>query len=109
MEAGKLGSSRPTIFSELLDPEKNYGKPIPSTMELKDEVHSLLAAAADTTGNAMITAAYHVISDQNTYQKAKAELIEAFPNSSSALDFVTLEKLAYLVSDSAVLQYIKSF
>ncbi|OCK89514.1 benzoate 4-monooxygenase cytochrome P450 [Cenococcum geophilum 1.58] len=96
MEAGKLGSSRPTIFSELLDPEKNYGKPIPSTMELKDEVHSLLAAAADTTGNAMITAAYHVISDWNTYQKVKAELIEAFPSSSSALDFVTLEKLAYL-------------
>ena len=108
MEAGKLGSSRPTIFSELLDPEKNYGKPIPPTMELKDEVHSLLAAAADTTGNAMITAAYHVISDRIIYQKVKAELIEAFPNS-SALDFVTLEKLAYLVSDSAVLQYIKSF
>jgi cytochrome P450 len=109
METGKLGSSEPTIFSELLDPEKNCGKPIPSTMELKDEVHSLLAAAADTTGNAMITAAYHVISDRNTYQKVKAELIEAFPNPSSALDFVTLEKLAYLVSDSAVLQYIKPF
>jgi len=39
MDAGKLGSSEPTIFSELLDPEKNYRKPIP-TMEIKDEVHS---------------------------------------------------------------------
>ncbi|KAF1985483.1 cytochrome P450 [Aulographum hederae CBS 113979] len=96
MKEGKLDTKRPTIFSELLDPEKQDGYPVPSTWDLKDEVYSVLAAAADTTGNAMTTAAYHILANKDIYAKARAELFEAFPDPEATLDFQTLEKLPYL-------------
>ncbi|KAJ9659114.1 hypothetical protein H2201_007516 [Coniosporium apollinis] len=98
MESGKLGTARPTIFSELLDPEKQDGWPMPSTMELKDDVYSLLVAAADTTGNAMTRAAFHVINDQQAYSKLRSELLAAFPDPRAKQDFVTLERLPYLTA-----------
>lgn len=98
MDAGTLDKSRPTIFSELLDPEKQYGLPYPSIFELKDDVFSILAAAADTTGNAMTVSCYKVLSDKNIYATLREELLSAFPDPNSELSFAKLEKLPYLVS-----------
>lgn len=100
MKAGKLDTSRPTIFSELLNPENHQGYPVPTTDELKDEVYSILAAAADTTGNAMTTAAYYVMANKDIYKRLRAELLETFPDPNARLDFVTLERLPYLVSST---------
>ncbi|KAI9710333.1 MAG: hypothetical protein M1820_002828 [Bogoriella megaspora] len=94
--AGKIGDSRPTIFSELLDPSKTDGWPVPTTDMLQDEAYSILVAAADTTGNAMTTAAFHVMSNAAIYAKLHIELEEAFPDPQAQLDFVTLERLPYL-------------
>ncbi|KAK3044690.1 hypothetical protein LTS18_000614, partial [Coniosporium uncinatum] len=97
MSEGKIkATDRPTIFTELLDPEKQDGWPVPSVFDLKDEVYSLLAAAADTTGNAMTTAAYHVLANKDVYAKVRKELKDAFPDPDAKLDFVTLERLPYL-------------
>ncbi|KAF2454062.1 cytochrome P450 [Lineolata rhizophorae] len=97
MEAGKLDTeARPTIFTELLKPENYPGRPVPSTMELKDECYSILVAAADTTGNAMTTAAYHIMANRDIYDKLRAELFSAFPDPHATLDFLTLERLPYL-------------
>ena len=65
--------------------------------DLKDEAYIILAAAADTTGNALTIAAYNIISDDAIYHKLAAELNEAFPDPNVRLDFVLLERLPYLV------------
>ena len=97
MAAGKLNNARPTIFSERLSPENNDGWPVPTSWQLKDECYSFLAAAADTTGNAMSTACYHTLANRGIYARLKDELVTAFPDASQNLDFSTLEKLPYLV------------
>ncbi len=58
---------------------------------------SILVAAADTTGNAMTVAAYNVVNNVEIYATLSAELREAFPNPDKTLEFLKLEKLAYLV------------
>jgi hypothetical protein len=94
---GKLSSTRPTIFSELQDPEKQDGRPVPPAWQLKDEVYSILAAAADTTGNAMTVAAYNVIKEPEMYAKVRKEILAAYPDANAKLEFTKLEKLPYLV------------
>lgn len=70
--------------------------------ELKDEAYIIVAAAADTTGNALTIAAYNVVLNQEIYLTLAKELEEAFPDSDADLDFGTLQNLPYLVS---ILEY----
>ena len=70
---------------------------MPSVDDIKDEAYGILAAAADTTGNGMAVAAYHVVKNPAIYKKLTAELKSAFPDPNSKLDFVVLERLPYLV------------
>lgn len=95
MSEGKLSTTRPTIFSELLNPKYNDGQ-VPPTHELKDEAYSVLGAAADTTGNALATATYHVLANPEIYAKLRTELLAAFPDPTAQLDWVSLERLPYL-------------
>lgn len=99
MDAGrdKL-SSRRTIFHQLLDPNVTEGHIVPSVDDLKDEAYIIVAAAADTTGNAMTIAAYNSISNDGIYHTLTTELKKAFPDPDARLDFALLEKLPYLVS-----------
>jgi cytochrome P450 len=90
-------NSRITIFQQLLTPDITEGHVVPSVDELKDEAYIIVAAAADTTGNAMTIAAYNIISNETIYRKLATELREAFPDYNAKLDFVLLEKLPYLV------------
>lgn len=86
---------KPSIFPALLAPPE--GVPVPSVEEIKDEALSILAAAADTTGNAMTVSAYNVVNNLVIYQRLYAELEAAFPDANAILDYPTLEKLPYLV------------
>jgi len=95
MDAGRKGE-KPSIFEVLLTPGgEEYVIPTPD--QIKDEAYSILAAAADTTGNAMTVAAYHVVSNPELYTKLRAELVAAFPDPNAPLEFQKLEKLPYLV------------
>jgi cytochrome P450 len=92
-------TGRPTIFTTLLsEDEKPDGFQVPTTLELKDEAYSVLVAAADTTGNAMTVAAFNVIYNPAIYEKLVKELETRFPDETSKLPFVELERLPYLVS-----------
>jgi cytochrome P450 len=71
---------------------------VPTVDELKDEAYIIVAAAADTTGNAMTVAAYNTVLNPEIYLTLTAELQEAFPDLGAHLDFITLEKLPYLVT-----------
>jgi hypothetical protein len=97
MDAGRKAGSRPTIFQELLSPNAIEGYIVPTVDQIKDEAYSILGAAADTTGNAMTVAAYHVVSDPAIYKKLTMELKAEFPDPEATLDFIRLEKLTYLV------------
>ncbi|KIM93253.1 hypothetical protein OIDMADRAFT_173290 [Oidiodendron maius Zn] len=99
MDAGRdRSSSRTTIFHQLLDPNVTEGHVVPSVDDLKDEAYIIVAAAADTTGNAMTIAAYNVISNKTIYRTLAAELKGAFPDPHARLDFTLLEKLPYLTA-----------
>jgi len=83
----------------LLSPdEKVKGYVVPTVDQLKDEAFSILAAAADTTGNGMTVAAYNVVNNPAIYERLTKELEAEFPDADATLDFVSLEKLPYLVS-----------
>jgi len=89
---------RQTIFTTLLSgQDKPEGYVIPTTERLKDEAYSVLAAAADTTGNAMTVAAYNVLADAEIYDKLASELSAHFPDRMEKLSYVELERLPYLV------------
>jgi cytochrome P450 len=70
---------------------------VPPVQQLQDEAVAILGAAADTIGHAMSFATYEVISDPVKYKLLVVELKSAFPDSNAPLDFLTLEKLPYLV------------
>jgi cytochrome P450 len=78
----------------------------PSTMDLKGEAYPVLAAAADTTGNAMTVAAFNVMRTPKIYQTLAQELAKAFPNSNAELSFIELERLPYLPSLPALLSLL---
>jgi cytochrome P450 len=90
--------NRRTIFHELLDPSSTDDETSspPSFERLYGEALSFCTAAADTTGNAMEMAAYHVVTNPDIYRELKKELRDAFPDPSVDLDYTTLEKLPYL-------------
>ncbi|KAF9886623.1 hypothetical protein FE257_011263 [Aspergillus nanangensis] len=88
--------SRTTIFHQLLSPDAAEGYVVPTVEELKDEAYILVAAAADTTGNALTIATYNAVTNPKIYQRLTAELKEAFPNPDMQMGFVALEKLPYL-------------
>lgn len=99
LDTGRVkGISRKTIFHSLLTPNLEEGYVVPSVDDIKDEAYTILAAASDTTGNGMATAAYHVVNNPAIYKKLTAELKSVFPDPKAKLDFVKLEKLPYLVS-----------
>ncbi|PKY04740.1 cytochrome P450 [Aspergillus campestris IBT 28561] len=87
---------RTTIFHQLLSPNAAEGHVVPTVDQLKDEAFVIVAAAADTTGNALTISTYNVVRNPDIYAKLTAELKEAFPDPEARLDFVTLEKLPYL-------------
>jgi cytochrome P450 len=95
MDAGQMNADRPTIFSELLEPQKRVERL--TVDELKDEVFSVVSAAIDNTGNVMTVACYKVIGNPSVYSRARTELLEAFPDTDATLPLVVLEKLPYLV------------
>jgi cytochrome P450 len=95
MASGGKSAARQTIFHDLLTADSTWV--VPSDQELQDEALAMLGAAADTTGHAMNYAVIEVIADPAMYKRVRAELIEAFPDPNAKLDYLTLEKLPYLV------------
>ena len=96
-EAG-VEPKRRTIFHELMDPkvsDKDAAEPL-TNERLYGEALTFCTAAADTTGNAIEAAAYHVITNPHIYETLTKELREAFPDLNADLDLTTLETLPYL-------------
>ncbi|PWY86892.1 cytochrome P450 [Aspergillus heteromorphus CBS 117.55] len=97
VDHGEKGT-RATIFHTLLHPQATEGHVVPTVEELKDEAYIMLAAAADTTGNALTIATYNVVRNPEIYTQLTDELKQAFPEPDGTMDFVTLEKLPHLTA-----------
>lgn len=111
VEGSKVGTGdndssnaeRETLFSSLLTPgeDKPKGYVVPETMQIKDEAHSVLFAATDTTGNALTVATFWILYERHVYAKLSSELVERFPNynkDTDKLSYVELEALPYLTA-----------
>jgi len=88
-----VNPKRDTIFHTIF---KATGVDAPRVDHIADEAYVLTAAAAETTGNAMAMCAFHVLYNPDIYANLRKELLEAFPNPTAPLDFLSLEKLPYL-------------
>lgn len=97
MDSGGNSGTRKTIFHDLLTDDPDAGWTVPPIGEIQDEATAMLGAAADTTGHAMNYATIEITSDPVKYKRLAAELKQAFPDPNARLDYVTLEKLPYLV------------
>lgn len=86
-----------TIFHQLLTPNVTEGHVVPAVDELKDSAFSLVLAGSETVGNAMTITTHHVALNRDIREKLAAELKKAFPDPNAKLEFLTLEKLPYLV------------
>lgn len=100
VKAGLEDKSRTTIIHQLLARTRSEGHSAALVESLTDDTLTFILAASDTTGNAMTTAMYEVVSNPAIYSKLAAELNSAFPDSEATLDFIKLEKLQYLVCAS---------
>jgi cytochrome P450 len=89
---------RTTIFHQLLQSETVKNGIVPTVQELEDEAYDILAAASETTGNALTVAAYHVVRNPQIYITLLKELRTAFPDENRAMDCNSLKALPYLVS-----------
>lgn len=90
------------IYQELLSPEANAGGKVPNATSLYEEAQALMFGGADTNGNVLMLGMFNMLEQPALMARLKKELSEVWP----VLDkpppkYEELEKLPYLVSDSA--------
>ena len=94
MDAG-IEPERSTIFHTLLDSDPSlYDTDVVDYCT--GEAFTMVAAAADTTGNAIGLAAFNVMTHPEIHQKLRKELLDAFPDPNKQMFFIELENLPYL-------------
>lgn len=85
-------SQKRSIFHELLSADPNR-----TVDDMTDIALSIVVAAAAATSNTLGILSYNVISNPDIYRRLRAELLEAYPDDTQEMKWITLEKLPYLV------------
>ncbi|KAF2868115.1 cytochrome P450 [Massariosphaeria phaeospora] len=104
-------SAPKTIFHSIL--ASKHLPPTDKTQQrLEDEAQIIIGGGVETTAFALTIASFHIIHTPRIYARLHADLVAAFPNSSStsssALDLYALEQLPYLkacIMEAARLSY----
>jgi cytochrome P450 len=86
------------IYSELLDPEANKGRPPPTASQLFHEARVLFTAGSHTVGTTLMTGVYHILRNPEVKQRLVEEVRTAWPVLDQAPSYEVLEKLPYLAS-----------
>lgn len=98
----ELGLDKPlrrTIFHELLTSEAvQAGATPPSVDDMTDIALTIMVAAAAATGNALSITTFHVLNNRDIYHRLREELLAAYPDETTPMNWADLEKLPYLVS-----------
>lgn len=80
-----------------MDPEAFRGKSLPSAGSLYEEGQALMFGGADTVGNTLMVGTFHLLKQQEAYQKLKDELLAFWPKlSTQEPGLRNLERLPYL-------------
>ena len=86
-----------TIYHRLLNPEAYRTNTVPSAGSLYEEAQALMFAGADTTGNTLMIATYHLLKRPETLKKLKAELGKVWKTIKTEEPTLReLEKLPYM-------------
>jgi cytochrome P450 len=85
-----------TVWHRLLDPEAHRDGKVPSAGSLYEEAQALMFGGADTVGNTLMLASFHLLQNSGPLQKLKKELEAVWPELSDEPKLKQLEKLPYL-------------
>ena len=86
------------IYRELLDPEANKGRPVPTALQLQHEAEVLFSAGSHTIGTVLMTGVYYLLRSLEAKQRLVDELRVAWPALDLPPDYEELEKLPFLAS-----------
>ncbi|KKP03791.1 cytochrome P450 [Trichoderma harzianum] len=86
-------SQKRSIFHELLSADPNR-----TVDDMTDIALSIVVAAAAATSNTLGILSYNVISNPDIYHRLRSELLEAYPDDTQEMKWITLEKLPYLTT-----------
>jgi cytochrome P450 len=86
------------IYRELLNPEANKGRRVPTALQLKHEAELLFAAGSHTIGTTLMTGVYYLLRSPEAMQRLVDELRAAWPSLDQAPNYEELEKLPFLAS-----------
>jgi cytochrome P450 len=98
IDNGKIPGRR-TIFHEVLSTRYLEGKGVTDreTREsVTNEVQVIVSAASDTTGNALSTSTFGIISNPHVHKAVVDELNNAFPDPKAVIKTTDVEKLEYI-------------
>ena len=87
-----------TVFDLNLNPKLEKGQFKPTNEQMAADACTLLIAGTDTSSNTMVVITWALLNNSQMMQRLKAELKEVMPARGDAVDWLTLEKLPYLVS-----------
>lgn len=96
-EEKDVGNER-MILGEIVKSKNVARYGVVSKKRLEEEALSLIAASADTVGNALTMATFQLLRHPEILKSLKKELREKIPDPNSIPSFAQLEKLPYLVS-----------
>jgi cytochrome P450 len=88
----------PIIYRELLNPEANKGRPVPTALQLQHEAELLFSAGSHTVGTTLMIGVYYLLHSPEAKQRLVDELFEAWPSLDQAPNYEQLEKLPFLAS-----------
>ncbi|KAK9366241.1 cytochrome P450 [Lipomyces kononenkoae] len=91
-------ASHPIIYSRLLDPAAQNGRPIPVPGSLHEEAQALMFAGTDTVGNTLMIGFFHILEQPALQVNLRQEVCQVWPELSQPPDFETLEKLPLLTA-----------
>ncbi|KAI9507510.1 cytochrome P450 [Russula earlei] len=86
------------IYSELLNPEANKGRPTPTALHLRHEALVLFAAGSHTVGTTLMIGFYHLLHNPEVKQKLVEEVRLAWPVLDQPPPYEELEKLPFLTA-----------
>lgn len=86
-----------TIYHCLMDKEAYRTNKVPSELSLYQETQALLVAGSDTTGNALMVGAFHLLKNPEIYARFRKEIESAWEKAGAeGPDMRVLETLPYL-------------
>ncbi|KAH9979104.1 cytochrome P450 [Lactifluus volemus] len=86
------------IYRELLNPEANKGRRVPTALQLKHEAELLFAAGSHTIGTTLMTGVYYLLHSPEAMQRLVDELRAAWPSLDQAPNYEELEMLPFLTA-----------